>query len=734
MEKLYLPTSTLNFNNIFSSETISPFRFYGKRNFGYKRFESVEPNSFQNSILLYSHYPAFEIKDDEQDNYPMIIEISKSMILDKIKKVETIDNIEIFQIASTIYLNPFEIKVFFQSEKHLRTTLLKAEASIETKMVSVYKSCLSFTPNITNTFKWNKSKFNEIKDIVESNLLMEVELDVKINKIKGFAYCYLIGASSNMPAEFLELKRIIKDIRNITSGLINIYQSQHNSDCKSYSKKQNNSKETNKKIEEFNNKVTRFISLAEIFEPQNKKKQDFEREVFKQFGINESEVEKIINLLKSYKSYRETLYEHFQWAIQNKNQATKSSFWISNFEELSIYINSIFSKQESTQSNFKIEDIEMVFSLAENALSKHEEFLRINNERLNIEQAFAISNLRLTSIFDNKLKGKSDFYQSIINALLDLPIDNVEHFKSLKADITRIFGKILKEFVEDVQKKDWVKSPERTYINSLLDNIESYQPFDIKSHPSEVLQSFTAFIMKGEDLEKLKDFLINNNIQDFRMSFGLWGATFGFASIPKTISNNFLMSDVAYLTSFFKIIAKQLFDYDLATIKELQIINEPKIDYEQPKKEIFREKKTEKTFDITPKKQDVVLSSNYSDKVLCPLCNSEMILKTGVYGDFFGCTKYPITGCKGNRQLKEDIKNVGIANNLTSLITQYVDKNGHCKISDLLIFVNDKTKKGYKVGDIEIYIKQNLIEEMELKKKERSSGVMKRDKGIFGSK
>jgi len=622
--------------------------------------------------------------------------------------------------------------VFFQSEKHLRITLLKAEASLETKMVPIYKSCLSVSPNPSNSFKWNKSNLDEIKDVEESKLLTEVELDIKINKIKGFAYCYLIGASSNMPAELLELKRIIKDIRNITSGLINIYQSQHNSESKSYYRKFNHSKETNKKLEEFNVKVKRFVDLAEIIEPQNQKKLDFERDVFKQFGINESEFEKIINLLKSYKSYRETLYEHFQWAIQNKNQASKSSFWISNFEKLSIYINSIFSKQESTQSNFKIEDIEIVFSLAEEALSKYEESIRIKNKKLNIEQAFAISNLRLTSIFDTHLKGKSEFYQSIINSLLDLPLDNIEHFKSSKADITRTLGKILKEFVEVVQKKDWTKSPERIYINSLLDNIESYQPFDIKSHPSDVLQSFTAFILKGEDLEKLKDFLINNNIQDFRISFGLWGAAFGFASIPKTISNNILMSDAEYLASFYKILAKQLLDYDLATIKELQIIKESKIDYEQPKKELNIDKKEERNFEIIPQKVDVVISSNISDKILCPECNSEMKLRKGQWGEFYGCIKFP--DCKGTRQLKEDIKNPGITNNLSSLVIEYVVKNGHCKISDLLLYVNDKTKKGYKVGDIESYIKQNLIEELELKKKERSSGVMRRDKGMFDSK
>src|SRR5665647_975610 len=223
MDRLYLPTSSLNFNNIFSSETISPLSFYGKRNFGYKRFETVEPNSFQNSIILYDQYPIFELNDLERDNYPMVIEISKSMVADKIKKIKTIDNIEIFQLANTIYLNPFEIKVLFQSENHLRLTLLKAEASLETKMVPIYKSCLSVATNLTNSFKWNKSNFNEIRDIEESELLIEVELDVRINKIKGFAYCYLIGANSNLPSELLELKRIIKELRNITSGLINIY-------------------------------------------------------------------------------------------------------------------------------------------------------------------------------------------------------------------------------------------------------------------------------------------------------------------------------------------------------------------------------------------------------------------------------------------------------------------------------------------------------------------------------
>ena len=59
--KIYLPTSTLNFNSIMSSESVSPASFYSKRGFGHKRFEKVNPNRLDNRIVLYPKYPIFDI-------------------------------------------------------------------------------------------------------------------------------------------------------------------------------------------------------------------------------------------------------------------------------------------------------------------------------------------------------------------------------------------------------------------------------------------------------------------------------------------------------------------------------------------------------------------------------------------------------------------------------------------------------------------------------------------------
>ena len=49
--KLYIPTCTLNFNNILSSESISPLGFYARRGFGNKRFYLRERQRASNNIV-----------------------------------------------------------------------------------------------------------------------------------------------------------------------------------------------------------------------------------------------------------------------------------------------------------------------------------------------------------------------------------------------------------------------------------------------------------------------------------------------------------------------------------------------------------------------------------------------------------------------------------------------------------------------------------------------------------
>jgi len=44
----------------------------------------------------------------------------------------------------------------------------------------------------------------------------------------------------------------------------------------------------------------------------------------------------------------------------------------------------------------------------------------------------------------------------------------------------------------------------------------------------------------------------------------------------------------------------------------------------------------------------------------CPKCGSGMTLKNGKYGDFWGCMKYPVNGCKGAVNAKYEIESFNL--------------------------------------------------------------------------
>ena len=209
--KLYIPTSSLNFNNIMSCESISPFAFYMQRNFGYKTFEKVELNIFDNSLLLFEAIPYFQIPKSELVNYPMVIEVDIDSEFDGLKKIEN----GIWQIDRTVYLNPFSSNIYFFSSEHKNTILSRSESSAETKLVNLYR-------NNIKVCQTEKKEFiiDSISDVLSLNH-QEVESDNQKNKIKGFVYAYLIAANKSTSKENIQLKKMINEIINLSSAIIN---------------------------------------------------------------------------------------------------------------------------------------------------------------------------------------------------------------------------------------------------------------------------------------------------------------------------------------------------------------------------------------------------------------------------------------------------------------------------------------------------------------------------------
>ena len=525
MEKIYIPTTTLNFNNILSTESISPAIFYEKRGFGFKRFVAVQPNPFSNYLIGYSKLPKFLIDDKDLDNYPLIIEISKELLKNSIIKSE-IDGVSIYKIDRSFYLNPIEVRFIFLSQKEKDITIIKAEPSIETKLLPIYESAIKVFDK-EESFEWNEKYLKEFSDENNPNLDEEIKTDLKLNKSKGAWYGLEIG--------------------NVLSKM-------------------------------------------------NSKKKDNE-ETQKEF---------------------KKLYE------ENKVQSKEIIV-----EKTKKFLESLDTKEKKSKS-----------------------------DKAN------------TLIKDNLIE--SDFY-----------IKNSEDFLQKRADLA--FNNIGSQ-LKVIKKEAWENSEAQIYINSLIANVENYQPFDINSSTNQFLKSIALFILKGDSMEKLLASLQENKIDDYAFALSLWGAVFGFSAIPKTISNIlFEEENIENTKKFYTEVQEKLHEINITLPIDIKPTIKPiplEIETNKTKENFYDTKK------IIPK---------------CPKCGAEMILIDGKFGTlFYGCTNYPKTGCKGSFgypyvKKKESLDDTTIFQKIIEYIKKNRTFDGITEVTKLLQYLKSlKIEKKFK--------------------------------------
>ena len=210
--KYYIPTSSLNFNNILSTESLSPKSFYERRGFGYSRWFSVEENSIEYLTLLYDTPHMFERPKSDIEDHPMLIEIN---VDDEFPKVTD----GVYYTDRTIYLNPWQTKFFFFTEKDKTTALSLSDSSLETKLVRLYQKKIS-VQQFEDTYPiFPKDSIT----IPASDIDSLVEEDYVINKMKGLLYGYYIGANLSSTKENVQKLDTLREIRNIFSSVLFSY-------------------------------------------------------------------------------------------------------------------------------------------------------------------------------------------------------------------------------------------------------------------------------------------------------------------------------------------------------------------------------------------------------------------------------------------------------------------------------------------------------------------------------
>ncbi len=506
-EKLYIPTSTLNFNNIMSSESISPAAFYTNRRFGYKRFEKVDPNNLDNLILLYDKYPVFDINDQELESYPLVIEIDTQLLPeDSIQ-----ENNGFYCTPITIYLNPFSTRIIFRTDAELITTLSKSEPSIESKLVPLYQNQFVALSDKIETFDWHPITINDLSDY--NNIA--VSFDIAINKLKGMLYGYLLGANESSSKEIVSLKRMLKELRNVLSAVLT----------------SPDGRATQFQKQQLDNL---YAGINQVLYTLSGVDQRIDEMIAEK--IEKYQSPKFVEILKGEGVYQE-------WFKRQISQLKLRHHQITPFD-LSYQSTDKFSKLDGYIDN--IERVIQQYGV---------------KSKLEISKIPVIQNRRIGEVPEQK-----EFLSTLFNEYMD-EVWNGTEFLSSRYEFAKVGGKLFKESSGD----NWDNSPARTYINSLLKNLNEYTELDINSTESDILKSFAAFCQKGEgDIDKLRDYLISNSIGDFCIAFALWGLIFGFAEMPKTLTNDlFEDKDGQYVSDCYKFIHKQLHNIELEGILDM---------------------------------------------------------------------------------------------------------------------------------------------------------------------
>lgn len=208
MKKYYIPTSTLNFNNILSSESISPKAFYEKRNFGYSRWTVIPENNLENAITLYDSLCYFERPQSDLEDHALLVEVELEE--NDVKPLEK----GMFYCDKTIYLTPSSTHFIFFSERVKKIALSMSNGSLETKMIRLYFNSIRVVNQPTESYLVRATNNVQIELNDE-----EIKKDFQTNKMKGLLYGYYIGSALSTTKENVKRLSCLFEIQNVFSAI-----------------------------------------------------------------------------------------------------------------------------------------------------------------------------------------------------------------------------------------------------------------------------------------------------------------------------------------------------------------------------------------------------------------------------------------------------------------------------------------------------------------------------------
>lgn len=488
--KLFIATSSLNIDNILSTECIAPLSFYNARNYGYNTFCGLNLIPFKNVLILFSKIPYFEIRDDEHDSRPIVLEIEIDENTTPLTHIFENDGVHVYSLDNCLNLSPFNTRILFYNVKDLNHSRLSCSDSLTNKLGDYFKFDLCKGDfNLAYLSGLNIHVEDACKDY-DTKVLQNNNLNV----VKGFIFGFYLGISKSVSSDSAVLLKIQKRIYDIVATLKNNGGSGNSS---------------------FYQELKQLDTDFRKFDPSMRRCKKMWDNTLTELAIPSDALNKLLSL-------------YDEENVLKKNFIKKNG--LRSYVSLSQYG---YDNIEAYRDSLKSYTSQIV-----------KEDQRKHVSEFNVANTFDLDPTYETCMLTKDTQ-ETMLYNKFIDTILwhgTAPTPD-----TLRTDRFNIATQITisaKNIWESLNWK-WQGSPAQQFMNDLRQNIKSFTPLDVKEQDNLILKALAAFILKGEDFDAIVQFCEDNSYSDYSYSLALWGATIGYVKIPKPI-----IASIANLPSF----------------------------------------------------------------------------------------------------------------------------------------------------------------------------------------
>lgn len=545
MKSYYYPiiSKDFTFENIFSSESISPPVFYSKRGFGIPYWPVLPGYQSEDVIVLYDEIPAFETENTEAVQY--VLEIYEAALDPSC--LQEIDG-GIFFYLKTIYLGKPNFKVIFFSERDRMLTLLRSETSLPTKDLLKYRA--NFV--VANE---GKRKRYERQDLRVSNAIdsvaREIQFDRKFNFFKGFIYGVAVGLLANSVPRELFLKKRLREISNRFSEFSNRVET-NKQVTQSPKTKDDAVLLLMKELSDLFDKTCDLVST--LFPRPNVTDTDLETYLLNQYPKDFEEISP--RMFLAYKRLDDKIFNRNEYqkivsrCAEQHNQGSPLGTFLEIKHYLEEYYGNVLNFQQ--KNGHRRRDAVDAFK---SSLSSFESFVDKQIAERSTHGGFDLSSIRYdvdnTAVtFTESFSHSSSVDLQELSKLMNIVLGNPRQKNGP-------VGRDIHDIV-DHARTQLLDGNMLTEFHSYLSNESKY--FYIENISSVVLKNFVAFVLNPDSIEKLSSFGQSKNLKEQWIGYALWCSYNGFANIPRNFLRPVFDADGNALQEYIDFYLFQIFN------------------------------------------------------------------------------------------------------------------------------------------------------------------------------